>query len=1073
MPLGLGSHASKKHAADLSILDEIHMFKDKMKNSVRDQVEKKLHSSSSQFFKSKEKRKARRKMNSMSEKIRLFSILRQVPVCNMLSDLQVEELASSVVPRTYFRNDVIIKSGRVGHSMFIIEKGHAVVAVNGKNVCHLHQYDYFGEIALIADVKRTADVICSSKRIKLVELNRKQFEDTIMNAGTVDEIFKKNRTQIQQNLARTMCNSIAIFKTLSKDELDMVVRMMKPISFSHGDHIIKSWTRNDAMYIITSGKVNQISGRYHSIMKTLESKEYFGQENILDAKYVSQCDYVCDGPVEALYFHRFQTISVPQLKHQLGVHEHILNNDMLEEGYGPENILKMQGRSAEDIYKAHVGKDDYITKTMTLAELAGGGTKERNRWVEAIRNIVIPACKATFFDRMLEFYKTSYVGKKMLLENENLAKCFFRKSFNGKTLMSVVIKSLEKIDKSKSDLFILQAMLRRTSFYKSKLGHCKGYQLNEFAQNMKVKVYKEGEVIFDEGDTKSSCAFILLKGLVAITRMKGGDDDVDEDQSEKNGTDMSAKKFQFETLIQSGDSFGTLVLNGIDTRAERATAQCMDAYIISFTRDDYEACQGSVSGNGLDICGLDVDSRFDILRKVPLFQSISEFTLYRIALNSNIRRYQRNTRLLSENCCSEYFGVVLKGSASFVWLDDEQNLEQQKQTSTAMTAEAKRLSTYLHGKGAAFEELIGDKKISNILTSKAKLVSSVSQGGLIGTSMLYNRMIQEQQQTSLAAYYRQNGIKTAVEPLSCVVSSASIFILELTGEKLLTTLASSKTLQIHSLKNIFAKLKFVETSKSKLKNRPAKNTLENSHRTTDLVTKMAMELHERHFISDIPPFQPFRVRHTYFRLKKKYEEERREQEENTERNSNHGVKNKKYMHFFAGPISRQLFRNIAISNQSSKSTPSSEVEDQYETNPEHPLGLEPNWFVDNSPASDVQYASPPRIIKKRTRPSSAAVVRQKKEGIATVDTLMSNRVRENVNAYLKKKNQRPKSASSAYRNSRKVNIVNASIMLPRKLQPMALKSPSANEMSMRLVVNKLGKTKSLGDLYSRSKITKV
>ena len=157
MPLGLGSHASKKHAADLSILDEIHMFKDKMKNSVRDQVEKKLHSSSSQFFKSKEKRKARRKMNSMSEKIRLFSILRQVPVCNMLSDLQVEELASSVVPRTYFRNDVIIKSGRVGHSMFIIEKGHAVVAVNGKNVCHLHQYDYFGEIALIADVKRTAD----------------------------------------------------------------------------------------------------------------------------------------------------------------------------------------------------------------------------------------------------------------------------------------------------------------------------------------------------------------------------------------------------------------------------------------------------------------------------------------------------------------------------------------------------------------------------------------------------------------------------------------------------------------------------------------------------------------------------------------------------------------------------------------------------------------------------------------------------------------------------------------------------------------------------------------------------
>ncbi len=85
---------------------------------------------------------------------------------------------------------------------------------------------------------------------------------------------------------------------------------------------------------------------------------------------------------------------------------------------------------------------------------------------------------------------------------------------------------------------------------------------------------------------------------------------------------------------------------------------------------------------------------------------------------------------------------------------------------------------------------------------------------------------------------------------------------------------------------------------------------------------------------------------------------------------------------------------------------------------------------------------------------------------------MSNRVRENVNAYLKKKNQRPKSASLANRSSRKVNIINTSVMPPRKLQPMAFKSASANEMCIRLAVNKLGKTKSLGDLYTRSKSTK-
>ena len=80
-----------KKFSDLSILDDIHRFKSKMKKSIRSKVEKKLHSSSSQFFKSKDKRKARIKMNSMSEKRRLFNILRNVPVCNMLSDQQIED----------------------------------------------------------------------------------------------------------------------------------------------------------------------------------------------------------------------------------------------------------------------------------------------------------------------------------------------------------------------------------------------------------------------------------------------------------------------------------------------------------------------------------------------------------------------------------------------------------------------------------------------------------------------------------------------------------------------------------------------------------------------------------------------------------------------------------------------------------------------------------------------------------------------------------------------------------------------------------------------------------------------
>ena len=76
------------------------------------------------------------------------------------------------------------------------------------------------------------------------------------------------------------------------------------------------------------------------------------------------------------------------------------------------------------------------------------------------------------------------------------------------------------------------------------------------------------------------------------------------------------------------------------------------------------------------------------------------------------------------------------------------------------------------------------------------------------------------------------------------------------GEKLLMTLLQAKHCKFTVWKT-YLRLKFVETSKNKLKNRSAKNAVENSPQKTDLVTKMATELHERHFISDFHRFNLF------------------------------------------------------------------------------------------------------------------------------------------------------------------------------------------------------------------------
>jgi len=64
----------------------------------------------------------------------------------------------------YLPDDYIIREGEIGNEMYFIMNGVAKVLIKSENASkpaltiYLKKGDYFGEIALIIDSKRTADV---------------------------------------------------------------------------------------------------------------------------------------------------------------------------------------------------------------------------------------------------------------------------------------------------------------------------------------------------------------------------------------------------------------------------------------------------------------------------------------------------------------------------------------------------------------------------------------------------------------------------------------------------------------------------------------------------------------------------------------------------------------------------------------------------------------------------------------------------------------------------------------------------------------------------------------------------
>ncbi|XP_068633509.1 potassium/sodium hyperpolarization-activated cyclic nucleotide-gated channel 2-like [Battus philenor] len=92
----------------------------------------------------------------------------------------------------FITGDVIIKINTIGDSMYFIDKGTvAIYSETGKEVCHLEDGDFFGEIALVMKHKlRTATAVAVTN-CELFKLTKEDFEATMACYPTVYEDIEK------------------------------------------------------------------------------------------------------------------------------------------------------------------------------------------------------------------------------------------------------------------------------------------------------------------------------------------------------------------------------------------------------------------------------------------------------------------------------------------------------------------------------------------------------------------------------------------------------------------------------------------------------------------------------------------------------------------------------------------------------------------------------------------------------------------------------------------------------------------------------------------------------------------
>jgi CRP-like cAMP-binding protein len=85
-----------------------------------------------------------------------------------LSKAQLAEVAKQADEIDVEAGKRLVSEGRFGYEFFVIEDGTAEVVRGEEHIADLGPGDFFGEMALLGDTVRNADVVCSSPMTAMV-----------------------------------------------------------------------------------------------------------------------------------------------------------------------------------------------------------------------------------------------------------------------------------------------------------------------------------------------------------------------------------------------------------------------------------------------------------------------------------------------------------------------------------------------------------------------------------------------------------------------------------------------------------------------------------------------------------------------------------------------------------------------------------------------------------------------------------------------------------------------------------------------------------------------------------------
>ncbi len=243
----------------------------------------------------------------------ILSILKHLDFLSYIPIVKAQEFIGIVKKETYHRGDAILKKGTTGDRFYIIYSGNVSVINDGLEAKKVYgAYDYFGEVALMKNQPRSADVIAETDVIAY-SIHRDEFLNFI--ADTAFEQTLIRLTKIRDSETWNVLSKSSSLSGLTSTQKTWLESFIVPVDYPSSTEILDEHSQISHLFVIRNGEVEvKKNGK---ILQILSRGDYIGEFNKIYDNTPAGYSFESRGPVSLYSMKRSDILNF--LKHNPGL----------------------------------------------------------------------------------------------------------------------------------------------------------------------------------------------------------------------------------------------------------------------------------------------------------------------------------------------------------------------------------------------------------------------------------------------------------------------------------------------------------------------------------------------------------------------------------------------------------------------------------------------------------------------------------------------------------------------------------------------------------------------------------